>query len=217
MLIEHDILLFYLYGCILLGHWWNGSPFGWHSHSHFCWALGSSHESRQYNLQHHGTPLLVKSSFDFLNFSRFCREVDELLLLVHKSLWHVGHNSWNGGFRKANGVTNYFVGNCRWPKNAMLHELVGLATAHDFFASAFVGHLSGFLQEVLLTPVQICIYCGVLHQLVRRGQFLAVGTFFRVFAGQLEGTVSPPVCLFWLNFSPISELIVLPFFYPPPC
>ena len=51
--------------------------------------------------------LLLKSSFDFLNFSRFCREVDELLLLVHKSLWHVGHNSWNGGFRKANGVTNY--------------------------------------------------------------------------------------------------------------
>ena len=33
-------------------------------------------------------------------------------------------------------------------------------------------------------------------QLVRRGQFLAVGTFFRVFAGQLEGTVSPPFCLF---------------------
>ena len=30
---------------------------------------------------------------------------------------------------------------------------------------------------------------------VRRGQFLAVGTFFRVFAGQLEGTVSRPFCL----------------------
>ena len=30
--------------------------------------------------------LLVKSSFDLLNFSRFSREVDELLLLVHKSL-----------------------------------------------------------------------------------------------------------------------------------
>ena len=42
--------------------------------------------------------LLVKPSFDFLNFSGFCREGDELLLLVHKSLWHVGHNSWNGGF-----------------------------------------------------------------------------------------------------------------------
>ena len=39
-------------------------------------------------------------------------------------------------------------------------------------------------------------YQGVLRQLVRRGQFLAVGTFFRVFAGQLEGTVSPPFCLF---------------------
>ena len=51
--------------------------------------------------------------------------------------------------------------------------------------------ISGFLQEILLTPVQTCIYC-----LVRRGQFLAVGTLFRVFAGQLEGTVSPPFCLF---------------------
>ena len=30
--------------------------------------------------------LLVKSSFDFLNFSRLCREIDEPLLLVHKSL-----------------------------------------------------------------------------------------------------------------------------------
>ena len=89
-----------------------------------------------------------------------------------------------------------FVGNCRWQKNATLQELVALATAHDFFASAFVGRLSGFLQEILLTPVQTCIYCGVLRQLVRRGQFLAVGTFFRVFAGQLEGTVSPPFCLF---------------------
>lgn len=78
----------------------------------------------------------------------------------------------------------------------MLQELVALATAHDFFASAFVGHLSGFLQEVLLTPVQTCIYCGVPRQLVLRGQFLTVGTFFRVFAGQLEGTVGPLVCLF---------------------
>ena len=81
-------------------------------------------------------------------------------------------------------------------KNSTLQELVALATAHDFFASAFVGRLSGFLQEILLTPVQTCIYCGVLRQLVRRGQFVAVGTFFRVFAGQLEGTVSPPFCLF---------------------
>ena len=92
--------------------------------------------------------LLLKSSFDFLNFSRFCREVDELLLLVHKSLWHVGDNSWNGGL---------FAGNCRCQKTATLQELVSLATAHDFFASTFVGRLSGFLQEILLSPVQTCM------------------------------------------------------------
>ena len=45
-------------------------------------------------------------------------------------------------------------------------------------------------------------YQGVLRQLVRRGQFLAVGTFFRVFAGQLEGTVSPPFCFVLTKFFP---------------
>lgn len=38
--------------------------------------------------------------------------------------------------------------------------------------------------------------------LVGWGQFLAVGTFIRVFVGQFIKTVNPPFCFFWQTFSP---------------
>ena len=59
-----------------------------------------------------------------------------------------------------------------------------LATAHGYFSSAFEDRLLGFLLDILLTLGQTCICYEVLRLLDGRGQFLAAGTFFRVFVKQ---------------------------------
>ena len=78
-------------------------------------------------------------------------------------------------------------------KKITLRELVELATE----SSAFGDRLLGFILNMWLTPGQTYICYEVVRLLVGRGQSLALGTFFRVFVGQLKGTVSPPFCLFW--------------------